>query len=116
MRRSRAEWRKEIARWRESGLTAGEYAAKTRVNARTLTYWKYILTKEARTFALDKSKAKTSKRRAGSPSFPLIELRGSGRTDERFEVELASGHRVRVPASFDADALRRLLATLEMPA
>jgi len=33
--------------------------------------------------------------------------------DTGFEVELAGGRRVRVPSSFDAAALRRLLDVLE---
>jgi hypothetical protein len=46
----------------------------------------------------------------------LIEVRGPDRTDERFELELVDGRRLRVPLSFDTDALRRLLAALEVPA
>jgi hypothetical protein len=34
-------------------------------------------------------------------------------TDERFEVRVAGGRSVRVPASFDGQALQRLLRVLE---
>jgi hypothetical protein len=35
--------------------------------------------------------------------------------DARFELELGAGRRLRVPASFDAAELRRLLDVLEAP-
>jgi hypothetical protein len=76
-RRSRADWRREIALWRESGLPAREYAAKAELNAGTLTFWKYVLAKEARSCS------------ASEPPFPPVELRGVVHADERFEVELA---------------------------
>jgi hypothetical protein len=101
MRRSRAEWSKQIALWRKSGLTARKFAAKAGLNAGTLTYWKYALGKEARLVSDRKTK------------FPLIEMRGSVGRDDRFELELAGGRRLRVPATFEAEALRRLLAVLE---
>jgi hypothetical protein len=104
MRRNRAEWTRQIALWRKSGLTAREYAAKAGLNPGTLTFWKYTLGKEAR---LSKGK---------EPDFPLIEVHRSAAKDDRFEVELAGGHRVRVPGAFDVDALRRLIAVLEVTA
>ena len=42
---------------------------------------------------------------------PLVELRG-GVVDDRFELELGGGRRLRIPRGFDADALARLLAVL----
>ncbi len=104
MRRSRAEWSRQIALWRKSGLTAREYAAKAGLNPGTLQFWKYTLGKEAKL---------SSARRA---DFPLIEVRSSAARDDRFEVELVGGHRVRVPGTFDSDALRRLIAVLEVSA
>ncbi len=104
MRRNRAEWSKQIALWRKSGLTAREYAARAGLNPGTLKFWKYTLGKEARLSPGE------------GPVLPLIEVRSSVAKDDRFEVELAGGHRVRVPGSFDVDALRRLIAVLEVPA
>jgi hypothetical protein len=43
---------------------------------------------------------------------PLVELRG-GMSDERFELELSSGVRVRIPPRFEAEALERLLAVVK---
>jgi hypothetical protein len=42
----------------------------------------------------------------------LIEIQ-SAPADARFELELGRGRRLRVPASFDPDGLRRLLDVLE---
>src|SRR5688572_27597837 len=40
---AREEWAKRVERWCESGLTAAEFAAELGINARTLTYWKWVL-------------------------------------------------------------------------
>jgi hypothetical protein len=42
----------------------------------------------------------------------MIELRASSVTDDRFEIQVGD-RRVRVPPTFDSEALRRLLAALE---
>jgi len=41
----------------------------------------------------------------------MVELSGGG-VDDRFELELGSGRRLRIPPRFDAEALARLLAVL----
>ena len=43
---------------------------------------------------------------------PLVELRSSVESDDRFELELGPGRRLRIPGTFDAEALERLLAVL----
>ena len=45
---AREEWAKRVERWRESGLTSAEFAAELGINPRTLTYWKWVLGREAR--------------------------------------------------------------------
>jgi hypothetical protein len=121
---AREEWAKRVERWRDSGLTCGEFASEIGVNPRTLTYWKWILGKEARgekrTWLSRKRGEPRSRRAATSdaaPSMPpvisgLIEVQATA-GDARFELELGSGRRLRVPASFDAAELRRLLEVLE---
>jgi hypothetical protein len=42
-RADRDEWRRRIARWKESGLTAKEFAADAGINAGTLQFWQYKL-------------------------------------------------------------------------
>lgn len=108
-RESRETWTKRIERWRESGLTAKEFATEIGVNAGTLTHWRYRLAAETRGSA--PHTAGTSK---GALSF--IEVKTSAGAAEpashappAFEIVLASGAVVRVPAHFDAATLRRLL-------
>ena len=43
----------------------------------------------------------------------LIEVASGPTIDGRFEIDLPRGRRLRVPASFDGDALRRLLAIFD---
>jgi hypothetical protein len=104
MRKSREEWRRLVGRWRRSGLTAGAFAAEAGVNRGTLQYWKYALAREA---------PDAGKQTALSD---IVELRSATSSDQRFEIELRGGRRLRVPSSFDGDALKRLLAVLESAA
>jgi hypothetical protein len=100
MRRRREEWRRLVARWERSGHTAAAFAADAGLNVRTLQFWKYALAREATT--------------AGAGSVKgIVELRSVGWSDQRFELELPGGRRLRVPPAFDGDALKRLLAVLE---
>ena len=46
-RTRRAEWQKRIERWRDSGLTAEQFAAELGINAGTLKFWKYRIGKDA---------------------------------------------------------------------
>jgi hypothetical protein len=96
-------WQQRVERWATSGLTAGQFAAVDGVNQHTLTWWKCRL----------------GKRLAADPSVPMsfVALRQASPaapvTEEPFEIVLASGHRIRVPMSFDAAALSRLVEALE---
>lgn len=110
MRTSRDEWRKRIERWRESGLTAEQYAAELGINAGTLKFWKYKLGRPERATA-ERRQAKQPK--APRVPLPLVEVRPAVvAAASGFELELSGGRRLRIPASFEADALGRLLAVL----
>jgi hypothetical protein len=100
MRESREQWQERVAQWRSSGLTAREFATRNRVKVHTLRHWAWKLGRETGDV--------TSLGRVPA----LIEVHARPAADDRFEIELG-GRRVRVPPSFDADALRRLLAVLE---
>jgi hypothetical protein len=119
----REEWAKRVERWRDSGLSCAEFAAELGVNARTLTYWKWMLGKEARgekrVWPSRPARHARAPRATATepPSSPpvlkgLVEVQAAPR-DGRFELELGNGRRLRVPASFDAAELRRLLGALE---
>jgi hypothetical protein len=120
---AREEWAKRVERWRDSGLSCAEFSAELGVNARTLTYWKWMLGKEARgekrvwkarqARALRAPRAAASEPSRSAPVVTgLVEVQAAPR-DGRFELELGAGRRLRVPMSFDAADLRRLLDVLE---
>lgn len=119
---SREEWAKRVERWRDSGLTSAEFAAEIGINPHTLTYWKWVLgkgTREEKRASPRRSQRRaqrvfTSSRTSTPATTPpeFVEVRAALQ-DARFELELGSGRRLRVPSSFDAAELRRLLEVLE---
>ena len=104
------EWRRRVERWKDSGLTAKEFAAEMGINAGTLQFWRYKLKHGARP---------TARRPARSAPdtilSSLVEVRAPAGAivDQRFEIELGNGRRVRVPPGFESAALKALLAVLE---
>jgi hypothetical protein len=96
---ARERWRELVEQWRVSGQPAREFAAHRGINAATLAHWKWRLGRETSSGAL--------------AALPMIEVQARASHDERFEIELGASRRLRIPASFDADALRRLIAVLE---
>jgi transposase len=109
-RESRETWAKRVERWQDSGLTAKEYAAELGINAHSLSWWKWRLAATK-----DSSPAPSPRRsRRATPAGPMtfIEIPPPPAI-ELFEVVLPSSLRVRVPATFDAPTLVRLLDVLE---
>lgn len=122
-RATRSVWAKRVQRWERSGLTAGEFASRLRINPRTLKWWRWTLASEQESGA------------ASAPAIPaaqFVELVHSAEPtprppgDEaapgagvpagpggRMEVHLPGGIRVVVPAGVDAEAVGRLIAALE---
>lgn len=108
-RASREEWQKRVDRWKESGLTAKEFAAETGINAGTLQFWRY---------KLNASEPKVRRRRATRAEASILSSIVEVPTpvvahDSRFEIELGNGRRLRVSPAFDASALKALLAVLD---
>jgi len=116
---NRKLWAKRVQRWRESSLTAREYAAETGVNQHTLTTWASRLTREAaRAAGHEVLNRRTKAGRATTPPriarVEFAEAVPPAQPDEKaadFVVHIGEV-RVRVPASFDASALTRLLGVL----
>jgi hypothetical protein len=106
---NRDEWQKRIERWSDSGLSAKQFAAETGVNAGTLQYWKYKLRKPSG------ESSRAAGRRLPEPVVSsLIEVRPVSVTaDNRFEIELNNGRRLRLPATFDANVVKTLVVVLE---
>lgn len=107
-RTSRETWAKRVERWKDSGLTAVEYAAETGINAHSLSWWKWHLTS-------GKAKPATARvrreRRAARP-MTFVEVPAAVGS-AAFEVVLRSSVTVRVPPAFDGPTLGRLLDVLE---
>ena len=123
-RRSRAEWLAEVRRWRRSGQSAADYAARRDLSRSTLTWWASQLgaTASARNAA---SEGAAQREPAFLPVRVMGELEPAKREstpriaapdDEQarsFEVVLVNGRRVRVSEGFDAATLARLLEVVE---
>jgi len=76
------------------------------LNPSTLSYWKWRL-RAKRSATPRRGPAKGAARTVSPLSF--VEVTKAVAAAEPFEIELGSGVRVRVPGSFDAEALSRLL-------
>jgi transposase-like protein len=107
-RTSPEEWRKRVERWKDSGLTAKQFAADMGINAGTLQFWSCKLKRGDR-------KVRKSRLLTTLAAASLVEIQsttGAAR-DTSFEIELVNGRRVRVGAGFVPEALKMLLAVVE---
>ena len=94
-RESRAAWAARLARLSSSGQSLAAFARSEGIHPGTLGNWRRKL-------------------KGTAPQF--VEVLGSvvgGGNGGAFDVELRSGHRVRVPADFASEAFARLVAVLE---
>jgi transposase-like protein len=119
---ARELWSKRVERWKDSGLTAREFASEMGINQHTLSYWSWKLGKAKTAKSPTKKKQPVgfvevvaeSQALAG----PLTEDPGAvpeASWDERpepLEIILRDDVRIRVPVRFDAEALRRVVAAL----
>ena len=102
---SEAEAQQALAAWDQSGLELTAFAISEGLDPQRIHRWRRRLAAE------------------GAPTFEEIPPRAitatlnpaavTGVARERFEIVLSSGRVVRVPESFDAGALRRLLTVVE---
>ena len=115
-RETRDVWAKRVERWRDSGLSAREFAAELGVNQRTLQHWGWKLSGRS-----GRPLTKTKSRAEGRPAahVPIVEVIGAEEPSAasaeplRYDVVLANGVTVRVPTTFDDASLGRLLSFLE---
>jgi hypothetical protein len=110
-RANRDEWQRRVQRWTDSGLTAKQFATETGINAGTLQFWKYKLARPSEPL-------RPGRKRVPEPAVSsLVEVRPvSVVRDDRIEIELNNGRRLRVPPRFDADAVKALVFALEAAA
>jgi transposase len=109
----RAKW---VERWRDSGLTAKEFAAEAGVKATALYYWSSQLSASQRANAEEQNENTTRAVRSRRPrAAPLrfVELPVAA-TTAPVMLELVLGDvRVRVPPGFDEATLTRVVRALE---
>lgn len=110
-RETREAWARRVERWQRSRLTAERFAAHEGVNPRTLTFWKWKLSRPDRDAP---GAAKGGGREAERLAFVEV-LRTAARTASVpvFEVVVPGGYRVGVAPGFDGTTLRALLDVLE---
>lgn len=108
-------WRKRVARLQRSGKSIRAFATEIGVNANTLAGWKVKL---AQGQPSKKSKRR-QKQKAQGLSFVDItgalspQVETDGGEFGRFELLLANGMTVRMPAQFETTGLQRLLDVVE---
>jgi hypothetical protein len=113
---SREAWAKRVERWRDSGLSAAEYAAEIGVKAHTLSWWKWRLGSggEERTVATRRQRRASRRpvKTAAVSPLTFVEMRAPA-SAESLEVVLPTSLRICVHPDFDAATLTRLLDVLE---
>jgi len=106
---SEAEARRVVEDWRRSGLSLAGYTRREGFGYERVARWKRRLAR--RSVAAPPRRARVA--RLGMRPVQVVGSGPAAVFAPGFELVLASGHRVRVPAAFDEGALRRLLALLE---
>ena len=109
-------WRQMLRRWRHSGRTVRDFCAANRLSEPTFYSWRRTIAardQEAaprQTTERDRRPTRAHESDGGGPTFVPIRVVA---TTPALEVVLRDGRVVRVPADFDAIALRQLLAVLD---
>jgi transposase len=110
-------WERRVERWRRSGLSARQFAAREGVRASTLTWWRWRLGQEAPSAESSRRGAGIARAFAPTHFVELIATSQAGAERDgsgSFEVKLSSGYRVRIDDGFSGEALTRLLDVLEV--
>ncbi len=100
-------WRHTLEQFHASGLSVAAFCRLHHLPPGSLYAWRRTLADRDRQAAA-----------ADLPQFVPVLLPAPAGTNDApaaFELLLPQGRVLRVPASFDADSLRRLLAVLEQP-
>jgi len=105
---------KRVERWRDSGLTAKQFAAETGVKPSTLTYWKWKLRapgSEAESAASGAATSMTSDGSTAVSAAPKFVELDSDPSTAAVPLEIVVSRRLtlRVPTGFDEGTLVRVL-------
>jgi hypothetical protein len=112
---TREVWRERLEKWKQSGVTAAEYASRLGVTVARLKWWRWRLgPPTAPKRALARKPAETITKAAKPAISPLtfVEMTEALEGD-RLEVVLPSSVRIRVRPGFDSPTLGQLLDVLE---
>lgn len=106
-----AHWRKILGEQTTSGLSHSAFCRKKKISANAYFWWKREI------LVRDKRRRRSSRKDSDDkPKLVPVRIRAPefvGYRSESFEVVLSSDRVVRVPAGFDPESLKRLLAVLE---
>jgi hypothetical protein len=108
-RADRETWAKRVERWKDSGLSATEFATEIGVTPKALSWWKWQLGKGAKR---KPARRQPKARKVALSPMTFVEMSAPARSDV-LELVMPNGIRVRVPAPVDSDALGRVLDVLE---
>lgn len=116
-RASRDTWAKRIERWKDSGLTATEFATEVGINPRSLRWWSWRLGAAAAAGPHKRRRARRARssestRPAAITPLTFVEMPAAV-TREELEIVLPTTIRICVRPGFDDATLRRLLDILE---
>jgi hypothetical protein len=107
-------WRALIARQQRSSQSVPVFCAARGLPPSALYAWRRIIAQRDRATATTTASTNPVDSEADVPTFVPISITAMP-TAATLEVVLGQGRVVRVPAGFDADTLRQLLAVLEVP-
>jgi hypothetical protein len=105
------QWRKRVQRWKDSGLTAKEFAEETGLNFHTLRSWSSKILCEERAKRGAKGVARKSRFIEVTDKLP-----GAPSSTHESELQLVVADvAVRVPVGFDEQTLRQVLSVIRQP-
>ena len=110
-RADRETWAKRVERWKDSGLSAAEFAGELGVSPKSLAWWRWHLKKGDAATPRVRVRMARAKAAMVSP-LTFVEMSTTA-AREPLEVVLSSGARIRVPVDFDPAALGRLVDVLD---
>jgi hypothetical protein len=111
-------WRSVVGQWEWSGLSQAEFCRQQGINGGTFAWWKRQLKKLADPAGSRMAVTSDTPRRRGrsSKAAParFVEVRLTGASSgSTYEVILAGGRSIRVPAQFDPQTLSSLITAVE---
>lgn len=117
-RAKRETWAARVERWKDSGLSAAEFATELGISPHTLKWWKWRLAAKTAPSSAKRALARrtpesiTKKPAPEISPLTFVEMTAAFVGDP-LEVVLPSTVRIRVPRGFDGTTLVRLLDVLE---